>query len=211
MTFFTETAKPTNATYAYFPDTREASLRKLPKGEHPKFWMKVNGEQVDATNKVDGNIVSIESDIRKSEEFGDKLQLIIKLEKDGQILVLSGNMNDTVRKIANKIASVDGGKHLELNLWCIEDDKGYPQIRTSVIIDGNKLENYFIDYKEAKEDGTIIVSVDPATDKETKAYHKAKDPLNAQYFDGKIFAKINSVFAQKQTAKAEDQPVSDIE
>lgn len=208
MSFFTESKKKVNATFAYFPDTREASLRKLAKDEHPKFWTKVEGVSVDATNKVDGNIVSIESNIRQSEEFGDKIQLIIKLEKDGDILVLSGNMNDTVRKIANKIASVDGGKHLELNLWCIKDDKGYPQIRTSVIIDGNRIENYFIDYNEAKEDGTIIVSIDPATDKPTKAYHKSKNPLDPKYFDGKLLSKINSVFANKEKS---EEPVSDIE
>lgn len=104
-----------------------------------KDW-KSNQRWVEIFDSYEGNFVKVEKGVWKSEEYGDKTQMLIHFTADnGDEETLKCNVSSITRQLMNKLASVKevGKLKLVLGATTADDGKVYP--RVSVQVDGRKI------------------------------------------------------------------------
>lgn len=104
-----------------------------------KDW-KSNQRWVEIFDSYEGNFVKVEKGTWKSEEYGEKTQMLIHFTADnGDEEILKCNVSSITRQLMNKLASVKevGKLKLVLGATTADDGKVYP--RVSVQVDGRKI------------------------------------------------------------------------
>lgn len=104
-----------------------------------KDW-KSNQRWVEIFDSYEGNFVKVEKGTWKSEEYGEKTQMLIHFTADnGDEEILKCNVSSITRQLMNKLASVKevGKLKLVLGATTADDGKVYPRI--SVQVDGRKI------------------------------------------------------------------------
>ncbi len=104
-----------------------------------KDW-KSNQRWVEIFDSYEGNFVKVEKGTWKSEEYGEKTQMLIHFTADnGDEETLKCNVSSITRQLMNKLASVKeiGKLKLVLGATTADDGKVYP--RVSVQVDGRKI------------------------------------------------------------------------
>lgn len=104
-----------------------------------KDW-KSDQRGVEIFDSYEGNFVKVEKGTWKSEEYGDKTQMLIHFIGDnGEEETLKCNVSSITRQLMNKLASVKevGKLKLVLGATTADDGKVYP--RVSVQVDGKKI------------------------------------------------------------------------
>lgn len=104
-----------------------------------KDW-KSNQRWVEIFDSYEGNFVKVEKGTWKSEEYGEKTQMLIHFTADnGDEETLKCNVSSITRQLMNKLASVKevGKLKLVLGATTADDGKVYPRI--SVQVDGRKI------------------------------------------------------------------------
>lgn len=101
---------------------------------------KSNQRWVEIFDSYEGNFVKVEKGTWKSEEYGEKTQMLIHFTADnGDEEILKCNVSSITRQLMNKLASVKevGKLKLVLGATTADDGKVYP--RVSVQVDGRKI------------------------------------------------------------------------
>lgn len=101
---------------------------------------KSNQRWVEIFDSYEGNFVKVEKGTWKSEEYGEKTQMLIHFTADsGDEEILKCNVSSITRQLMNKLASVKevGKLKLVLGATTADDGKVYPRI--SVQVDGRKI------------------------------------------------------------------------
>lgn len=104
-----------------------------------KDW-KSDQRGVEIFDSYEGNFVKVEKGTWKSEEYGEKTQMLIHFTADnGDEETLKCNVSSITRQLMNKLASVKeiGKLKLVLGATTADDGKVYP--RVSVQVDGRKI------------------------------------------------------------------------
>lgn len=104
-----------------------------------KDW-KSDQRWVEIFDSYEGNFVKVEKGVWKSEEYGEKTQMLIHFTADnGDEEILKCNVSSITRQLMNKLASVKevGKLKLVLGATTADDGKVYP--RVSVQVDGRKI------------------------------------------------------------------------
>ena len=125
----------------------------------------------------EGNFVKLEKGVWKSEEYGEKTQMLIHFTMDnGEQEVLKCNVSSITRQLMNKLASVKevGKLKLVLGASVADDGKVYPRI--SVQVDGEKIKKEDCAISREEQDKLVEVFTDPKG-KKTYYYDKLDDKL----------------------------------
>ena len=104
-----------------------------------KDW-KSDQRGVEIFDSYEGNFVKVEKGVWKSEEYGEKTQMLIHFTADnGDEEILKCNVSSITRQLMNKLASIKevGKLKLVLGATTADDGKVYP--RVSVQVDGRKI------------------------------------------------------------------------
>lgn len=200
--------------YVKFPDTRQDTLDLLPEGENPNFAY-ASGENVDQPlgNFIEGKLVSIEHKVWAS-QWGNKLQAVITIEIEwGELVVISSNLHNEMRKLLLKITQVDKIDQIGIGLYYIKDaTSGKRYFSTGVIADGKKLAKVDINRDEEVAKGTMDVEVNKKGEK-TYYYDNpmaaTQEDLMAdpKFFDGILLAKAAKLGEYEQAkANMADEP-----
>lgn len=203
--------------YVKFPDTRPDTLEQLAEWDNPKFAYASGdnaGEQLG--NFIDGKLVSIEKQVWPS-QWGNKLQAVITIEiESGELVVISSNLHNEMRKLLLKITQVDKIDQIGIGLYYIKDvTSGKRYFSTGVIADGKKLAKVDINRDEEVAKGTMDVEVNK---KGEKTYYY-DNPMSAtqedliadpKFFDGILLAKAARLGEYEQAkANMADEPDTD--
>ncbi len=104
-----------------------------------KDW-KSDQRGVEIFDSYEGNFVKVEKGTWKSEEYGDKTQMLIHFIGDnGEEETLKCNVSSITRQLMNKLAPVKEVGKLKLVLGATTTDDGKVYPRVSVQVDGRKI------------------------------------------------------------------------
>lgn len=207
--------------YVKFPDTRPETLELLPELENPQFCYASGDNEGQALgNFIEGKLVSIEKKTWISEKYGNKLQAVITIEtEEGELVVISSNMHNEMRKLLLKITQVDKIDQIGIGVYYIKDkNSGKRYFSTGVIADGMKLPKVDLDRDAEVEKWTMEVEVS----KTGKSKYYYDNPMSEtqedllgdpKFFDGILLAKAAKLgeYEQAKAAMAVEPDEDDVE
>lgn len=180
--------------YCYFPDTRESALSD---GKPPAFTTKQDGEYVKLHEVVFGKLVDVVPRIDTRDEKKPKLQVQLILQSkdsDGKDILFSvqGNVNQTTRKIINRLATKDKVENLEITLWNLLNKETHKRsVGVTVEVDGEKIasESEYLRYDDALSKWMIVKN--EFTD--DVLFYNPKDPLDPKFHDMVLINKCKEI------------------